>query len=141
MPPGRANEYGEHHDPETHLIPKVLEAASGESPHISVFGGDYDTPDGTCVRDYIHIADLGDAHIRALDYLDNGGRPTQINLGNGVGFSVLEVIEAARKVTGQDIAIKMEPRRPGDPSHLIADAAKAHDILGWKPEYATASNR
>ena len=132
---GASERYGEHHEPETHLIPKVLEAASGESPHISVFGGDYDTPDGTCIRDYIHIADLGNAHIRALDYLDNGGGSTQINLGNGVGFSVLEVIDAARKVTGKDIAIKMEPRRPGDPSHLIADAAKALDVLGWKPEY------
>jgi UDP-glucose 4-epimerase len=128
---------GEHHDPETHLIPNVLAAAaSGGLSFVSVFGDDYDTPDGTCIRDYIHIADLGDAHLRALDYLQNGGDSTHINLGNGVGFSVLEVIEAARKVSGKNIEVKIEPKRAGDPSRLIADARKALDVLGWKPKYA-----
>ncbi len=134
---GATEKYGEHHDPETHLIPNVLNAAEGTLPFVSIFGNDYETPDGTCVRDYIHIADLGDAHIRALDYLANGGASTQINLGNGVGFSVLEVIEAARKVTGNDIEARIESRRAGDPSHLIADARKALDVLGWKPQYTS----
>lgn len=134
---GATEKYGEHHDPETHLIPNVLSAADGHLPYVSVYGDDYETPDGTCVRDYIHIADLGDAHIRALDYLESGGVSNHINLGNGLGFSVLDVIEAARQVTGKPIEVKMEARRPGDPSHLIADAAKAFDVLGWKPEYDT----
>ena len=103
---------------------------------ISVFGDDYDTLDGTCIRDYIHVADLADAHIRALDHLKNGGNSTHINLGNGLGFSVLEVIEAARKITRKTIEVKLEPRRAGDPARLIADAKKAFDVLGWKPEYA-----
>lgn len=133
---GATEKCGEHHDPETHLIPNVLNAADGTLPFVSVFGGDYATPDGTCVRDYIHVADLGAAHIRALEYLKNGGVSTHINLGNGVGFSVLEVIEAARKVTGKTIEMKIEPRRAGDPSHLIANAAKAFEVLGWKPEFA-----
>jgi len=126
---------GEHHDPETHLIPNVLNAADGTLPFVSVFGNDYATPDGTCVRDYIHVADLGDAHLRALDLLSNGGDSTHLNLGNGVGFSVLEVIEAARKVTGKPIEARMEPRRAGDPSHLIADASKALEVLGWEPKF------
>lgn len=126
---------GEHHDPETHLIPNVLNAADGTLPFVSVFGTDYETPDGTCVRDYIHVADLGDAHIRALDHLSSGGGSTHINLGNGVGFSVLEVIDAARKITGKTIEARMEPRRAGDPSHLIADSTKALEVLGWKPRY------
>ncbi len=127
---------GEHHDPETHLIPNVLAAANGELPFVSVFGDDYDTPDGTCIRDYIHVADLGDAHLRALEFLQNGGDSTHINLGNGLGFSVLEVIEAARKVSGKNIEVKIEPKRAGDPSRLIADARKASEVLGWKPKYA-----
>lgn len=126
---------GEHHDPETHLIPNVLNAADGTLPFVSVFGTDYETPDGTCVRDYIHVADLGDAHVRALDHLNNGSGSTHINLGNGVGFSVLEVIDAARKITGKTIEARMEPRRAGDPSHLIADSTKALEVLGWKPRY------
>ena len=134
---GATEKYGEHHEPETHLIPNVLNAADGTLPFVSVFGNDYETPDRTCVRDYIHIADLADAHIRALDYLEKGGASTQINLGNGKGFSVLEVIEAARKITGKPIEARMKPRRPGDPSHLIADAGKALDVLGWKPAYST----
>ena len=126
---------GEDHDPEPHLIPNVLSAAEGRLPFVSVFGGDYPTPDGTCVRDYIHVADLADAHIRALEYLGDGGKSTHINLGNGHGYSVLEVVEAARRVTGKQIVAKTEPRRSGDPSHLVADSTKAYDVLGWKPKY------
>lgn len=133
---GATERCGEHHDPETHLIPNVLNAADGTLPFVSVFGSDYETPDGTCVRDYIHVADLGDAHVKALDLLSAGGDSTHINLGNGVGFSVLEVIEAARNVTGKQIEVRMEPRRAGDPSHLIADATKALELLGWKPRFA-----
>lgn len=133
---GATEKCGEHHDPETHLIPNVLNAADGKLPFVSVFGGDYETADGTCVRDYIHISDLADAHFRALEYLSDGGDSTQINLGNGLGFSVLEVIEAARKITGNKIEVKIEPRRAGDPSHLIADARRAAEILGWKPQFA-----
>ncbi len=134
---GATAKHGEHHDPETHLIPNVLGAANGDLPFVSVFGDDYDTPDGTCIRDYIHVADLADAHIRALDHLKAGGDATHINLGNGIGFSVLEVIEAARKVTGNKIDVKIEPRRTGDPARLIADAKKAFEVLGWKPEHAS----
>lgn len=132
---GATEKCGEHHDPETHLIPNVLNAADGSLPFVSVFGGDYPTDDGTCVRDYIHVADLGDAHIQALDYLKNGNESTKINLGNGLGFSVLQVIEAAREVTGKTIEVKIEPRRAGDPSHLIADANKAREVLGWNPQF------
>lgn len=127
---------GEHHDPETHLIPSVLNAADGALPYVSVFGSDYETPDGTCIRDYIHVADLGDAHLRALAHLRTGGDSTHINLGNGLGFSVLEVIETARRVTGRPIEVRMEPRRAGDPDRLIADAGKAARVLGWKPQFA-----
>ena len=126
---------GEDHHPETHLIPNVLAAADGRLSHVSVFGDDYPTPDGTAVRDYIHIADLGSAHIRALDYLAAGGASDFFNLGTGHGFSVLEVIEAARRVTGRPIEVRMEPRRAGDPSHLVAQAAKARAVLGWEPAY------
>lgn len=133
---GATTRCGENHDPETHLIPLTLNVAAGEQPWISVFGNDYETKDGTCVRDYIHVADLADAHVRASDHLEKGGESTHINLGNGVGFSVLEVIEAARRVTGKEIAVLAAPRRPGDPSHLIADATKAFEVLGWKPQIA-----
>ncbi|MGI8466947.1 MAG: UDP-glucose 4-epimerase GalE [Pyrinomonadaceae bacterium] len=132
---GASAKCGEHHDPETHLIPNVLNAADGSLPFVSVFGDDYDTPDGTCIRDYIHVADLADAHIRALAYLKNGGASSHINLGNGRGFSVLEVIEAARRVTGKSIEIRIEPKRAGDPARLIADARKAFETLGWQPRY------
>jgi UDP-glucose 4-epimerase len=132
---GATEKCGEHHDPETHLIPNVLNAADGALPFVSVFGADYETSDGTCVRDYIHVSDLAAAHASALEYLKNGGASTHINLGNGLGFSVLEVIEAARKVTGKPIEVKIEPRRAGDPSHLIADAKKAAEVLNWKPEF------
>jgi UDP-glucose 4-epimerase len=133
---GALENLGEHHEPETHLIPNVLAAAEGRLPSVSVFGDDYPTPDGTCIRDYIHVADLGDAHIRALSYLRQGNASTHINLGNGQGYSVLEVIEAARRVTGKAIEARIEPQRPGDPSRLVADASKAADVLGWQPAYA-----
>jgi UDP-glucose 4-epimerase len=132
---GAAGNLGEHHDPETHLIPNVLKAALGQRPCISVFGGDYPTPDGTCVRDYIHVADLASAHLLALDYLRGGGASDRINLGNGRGYSVLEVIETARKIAGQPIEVRMEARRAGDPSVLVASSEKARRMLGWKPKY------
>lgn len=132
---GATERLGEAHAPETHLVPNVLLAAQGQLPAVSVFGHDYPTPDGTAVRDYIHVADLGTAHILALNHLRSGGASERINLGNGQGYSVLEVIEAARQVTGQPITVKMEPRRPGDPSHLVANAEKARTVLGWQPAY------
>ena len=126
---------GEHHVPETHLIPNVLAAARGALPFVSVFGGDYPTPDGTAVRDYIHVTDLCSAHTLALEHLRRGGPSDFINLGNGHGYSVMEVIETARRVTGRDIEARVEPRRAGDPSHLVADAAKARAVLGWETQY------
>ncbi len=131
---GATPERGEHHEPETHLIPLVLKAARGEIQHVTVFGSDYPTPDGTCVRDYIHVADLAEAHALSLEYLRAANPSTAINLGNGQGYSVLEVVEAARKVTGRKIAVEMQGRRPGDPSHLVADAARARSVLGWQPQ-------
>lgn len=128
-------EIGESHTPETHLIPLVLDAASGIRESISIFGTDYPTEDGTCIRDYIHVTDLADAHIRALEYLKKGGESGCFNLGNGNGDSVARVIEAARKVTGKEIKVKMEERRPGDPPALIGSAKKARNILGWEPQY------
>jgi UDP-glucose 4-epimerase len=130
---GASGQRGEQHDPETHLIPNVLAAARGQIPAVSVFGDSYRTPDGTPIRDYIHVADLGAAHMLALDHLRAGGPSERINLGNGQGYSVLEVIETARQVTGRPIAIKIEPPRPGDPSHLVANAEKARRLLGWQP--------
>ncbi len=130
---GAIPERGEHHEPETHLIPLVLRAAQGGIPAVTVFGSDYPTPDGTCVRDYIHVADLAEAHALALDYLRAGGASTAINLGNGQGYSVLEVVEAARRVTDMEIKVEMQGRRPGDPSHLVADARRAREVLGWQP--------
>ncbi len=132
---GATSTCGEHHDPETHLIPLILFAAQGKREFISIFGDDYPTPDGTAIRDYIHISDLSQAHLLALDYLPNGGASEFINLGNGTGFSVKEVIEAARKITGKPIESRIAPRRAGDPSRLVADAKKAREILGWKPEF------
>jgi UDP-glucose 4-epimerase len=124
---------GEDHDPETHLIPLVLQVALGQREKITIFGDDYDTPDGTCIRDYIHVLDLAQAHILALRALDGGSR--RYNLGNGRGFSVREVIEAARAVTGQPIAAEVGPRRPGDPPVLIADSQEIRQELGWRPRY------
>ncbi|HEV8368449.1 MAG TPA: UDP-glucose 4-epimerase GalE [Pyrinomonadaceae bacterium] len=132
---GAAGEVGEDHDPETHLIPNVLRAALGKTSVVSVFGDNYPTPDGTPIRDYIHVSDLADAHVRALEHLRGGGKSERINLGNGHGYSVLEVIEAARQVTGKPIAIRIEPPRPGDPSRLVADARYARTVLGWNPQY------
>ena len=126
---------GERHDPETHLIPLVLKAAQGEIDSVTVFGDDYPTKDGTCVRDYIHVSDLAEAHALSLDYLRAGSQSTAINLGNGHGYSVLEVIEAARAVTTREIPIEMQDRRAGDPSHLVADASKARNVLGWHPQH------
>jgi UDP-glucose 4-epimerase len=130
---GATPERGEHHEPETHLIPLVLKAAQGEIPHVTVFGSDYRTPDGTCVRDYIHVGDLAEAHALSLDYLRAGNPSTAINLGNGQGYSVLEVVDAARQVTGKTIAVELQGRRPGDPSHLVADSGRARGVLGWQP--------
>jgi UDP-glucose 4-epimerase len=130
---GASGPYGEDHYPETHLIPLVLQAAAGTREHVSVFGTDYPTPDGTAVRDYIHVEDLGRAHLLALDRL-TAGRHNIYNLGNGLGFSVREVIEAARRVTGREIAVKEEPRRPGDPAQLVASSELIREQLGWEPE-------
>jgi len=130
-------ELGERHEPETHLIPLVLQAASGRREAISVFGTDYDTPDGTCIRDYVHVADLCDAHLLALARLAEGKGSGRYNLGNGNGFSVREVIETARRVTGREIAVRYEPRRAGDPARLVADASLARRELGWVPRRAS----
>lgn len=127
---------GEAHNPETHLIPLVLQVPNGKREYISVFGNDYDTKDGTCERDYIHVNDLAQAHILAMEYLSKGGESNIFNLGNGVGFTVKEVIETARKVTNHTIPIREEERRAGDPSVLIASSEKARKVLGWKPQYA-----
>ena len=129
-------ELGECHQPETHLIPLVLQAAAGRRPSISVFGRDYDTPDGTCIRDYIHVQDLCDAHLLALEALLDGGGCTRFNLGNGAGYSIDEVIEAARRVTGRGIVVADAARRPGDPARLVADPALARAALGWTPRFA-----
>lgn len=137
---------GEDHVPETHLIPNVLgtvlkgnefDKADG---NLKIFGTDYPTKDGTCVRDYIHVTDLVDAHLKALEYLLNGGESDVFNLGNGSGFSVMEVLEAARKVTGQQILFKEAPRREGDPAVLVADSSKAKELLKWSPKYTTISD-
>ena len=131
----KSGEIGEAHDPESHLIPVILQAALGVRDHIGIYGDDYPTRDGTCIRDYIHITDLADAHIRALEYLKNGGKSTHYNLGNGNGFSVKEVIETARRVTGRAIPARVEGRRPGDPATLVASSEKIKRELGWDPQY------
>lgn len=125
---------GEAHNPESHLIPLVLQVPNGKREFVSIYGNDYDTPDGTCIRDYIHVTDLAKAHILAVEYLMNGGESDIFNLGNGVGYSVKEVIETARKVTGHPIPVKEEARRAGDPARLVASGKKAKEILGWEPE-------
>jgi len=129
-------EIGEDHDPETHLIPLVLDVALGKREQINVFGSDYETKDGTAVRDYIHVTDLADAHILALEYLKKGEPSTVFNLGNGLGYSVQEVIDVAKKVTGEEIKTVYAPRREGDPAILIGGAEKAIKVLGWKPRFA-----
>lgn len=131
---------GEDHNPETHLIPLVLLTALGKRDSISIFGTDYDTPDGTCIRDYIHVNDLASAHILGLEYLLNGGKSDFFNLGNGGGFSVKEVIEMARKITGREIKALECDRRPGDPPILVGSSEKARQILGWIPEYPDLDN-
>jgi len=132
---GATETLGETHEPETHLIPLILQVAAGTRPHISIFGTDYPTPDGTCIRDYIHVLDLADAHVLALEALDKQSKLI-FNLGNGRGFSVREVIEAAREVTGHPIPAVESPRRPGDPAVLVASSEKIMRELGWKPKYA-----
>ena len=127
---------GEAHNPESHLIPLILQVPNGQREYISIFGDDYDTKDGTCIRDYIHVTDLAQAHILAMDYLMNGGESNIFNLGNGVGFTVKEVIDTARKVTGHPSPAKTTPRRAGDPAQLIASSEKARSVLGWHPEHA-----
>lgn len=129
------NQLGERHEPETHLIPLVLRAASGRAPNIKVFGDDYDTPDGTCIRDYVHVEDLCSAHRLALDRLMQNKGSSAYNLGNGSGFSVAEVIATAERVTGRNIPVSNQPRRDGDPPRLVADARRARDELGWRPQY------
>lgn len=126
---------GEAHGPETHLIPLILQVPNGQRESITVFGDDYPTPDGTCIRDYIHVTDLAEAHMLALDYLIDGGESNVFNLGSGTGFSVNEMVEVARAVTGDPIPVEIAPRRAGDPAQLIASAAKAKDTLGWKPRF------
>lgn len=126
---------GEAHNPETHLIPIILQVPNGQREFVSIFGNDYPTKDGTCIRDYIHVTDLAQAHILAVKYLMNGRNSDIFNLGNGVGFSVREVIETARKVTGHPIPVKDVERRAGDPAQLIASSEKAKKVLGWKPEH------
>lgn len=126
---------GENHGPETHLLPIILQVAQGEREKIMIFGDDYNTPDGTNVRDYVHPFDLADAHILAVEYLRKGGESTAFNLGSATGFSNLEILEAARKVTGREIPAELADRRPGDPDTLIASSEKAREILGWKPQF------
>lgn len=123
---------GEDHDPETHLIPRVMMAVTGEIDCIEVFGTDYDTPDGTCIRDYIHVEDLADAHARALDHLAAGGDSVRCNLGTGVGVSVKEIIGAVEEITGKTVPVKYGPRREGDPASLVADPSLAKELLGWE---------
>jgi len=132
---GASEKYGEDHDPETHLIPLVLKAALGKIEKVSVFGTDYDTPDGTAIRDYIHISDLSSAHLLALDHLRTGKPSEFINLGNGSGYSVKQVLETARRVTGRDIPVEDAPRRAGDPLQLVGDSRKARELLGWEPRF------
>jgi UDP-glucose 4-epimerase len=131
---GGTPDRGERHDPETHLIPLVLQVASGRREQISVFGTDYPTPDGSAVRDYIHVIDLADAHVRAVEQLDDHGSVT-CNLGNGRGFSVREVVEAVRRVTGHPVPVEEAPRRAGDPAILVASSDRARRLLGWKPQH------
>ena len=127
---------GERHEPETHLIPLALQAVLGRRPALRVFGRDYDTPDGTCIRDYIHVDDLAEAHLLALEYLWNGGASDVFNLGNGAGFSVQAVLDAVERVTRRKVPVEDAPRRSGDPARLVADSSRARSVLGWQPRYA-----
>ena len=134
-----SGEIGEDHSPETHLIPLVLETALGKRPHITVFGTDYDTIDGTCIRDYIHVTDLASAHVLAMNYLVGGGESRVFNLGSGNGFSVKDIIDTAKNVTGINIPVEYGERRKGDPSTLIASSDCIKDILGWNPKHSELS--
>lgn len=127
---------GEAHNPETHLIPIILQTVNGQRPCLSVFGDDYPTPDGSCIRDYIHVCDLAQAHILAFDYLAHGGTSCILNLGSGQGYSVIEVIDAARRITGYPIPFEIHSRRAGDPAALVASPAKAQSVLRWNPQYS-----
>lgn len=131
----KSGEIGEAHSPETHLIPLILQVPNGKRENITIFGDDYDTKDGTCIRDYIHVTDLAMAHILAVKFLREGGKSNIFNLGNGVGFSVKEVIETARRVTGHPIPAVVQERRAGDPAKLIASSEKARRVLGWNPQH------
>jgi UDP-glucose 4-epimerase len=126
---------GERHEPETHLVPLALRAASGRLAHLTVFGDDYPTPDGTCLRDYVHVCDLAEAHLLALDYLERGGESRAFNLGNGGGFSVRQVIDSVERVTGRAVPVRYGARRAGDPAVLVADASLAKAALGWTARY------
>ena len=130
-------ELGEWHDPETHLIPLAIEVATGKRGHLGIFGTDFGTADGSCIRDYIHVADLAQAHVSAMNYLDGGGESAAFNLGNGCGYSVKEVIDVVKKITGHPIPTHEMERRPGDPAILVGHASKANKILGWAPKYPT----
>ena len=130
-------EIGEDHTPETHLIPLVLDAALGIRPQITIHGSDYATPDGTCIRDYIHVTDLAEAHVLALKKLETDSESNAYNLGNGAGYSVKEIIDVAGQITGKKIPTEIGPRRPGDPDRLISEPRKALNKLGWKPQYTS----
>lgn len=133
-------EIGEEHDPETHLIPLVLGAAKGSAPALTVFGNDHPTPDGTCIRDYIHVTDLADAHVKAFEHAAGNHGFSAFNLGTGRGISIMEVIKAAQLITGREVPFSFGPRRPGDPPALVADPSLAHDVLGWSAQYSGLRN-
>jgi UDP-glucose 4-epimerase len=133
-------ETGEWHEPETHLIPRALMAAMGKIPALEIFGDDYPTPDGTCIRDYVHVTDLADAHVRGMNFLVEGGKSETINLGTGQGFSIREVLDAVEEITGRTVPHIISGRRAGDPPVLVADAAIAQATLNWTPTYSTLHN-
>lgn len=135
-----SGQIGEAHNPETHLIPLILQVPNSQRQKIAIYGNNYPTPDGTCIRDYIHVSDLAQAHILALDYLLRGGENNVFNLGNGVGFSVRQVIDTARQTTGHAIPAEVAPKRAGDPAQLVASSAKAQQVLGWQPEYTNLAD-
>ena len=132
-----AKETGEWHDPETHLVPRALMAAAGRIPRLEIFGDNYPTPDGTCIRDYVHVTDLANAHVRGMDFLSKGGRCQAINLGTGQGYSIRELLDAAEEVTGRPVPRVISARREGDPPVLVADASRAEELLGWKSEHSS----
>lgn len=133
-------EIGEAHDPETHLIPLALGAAQGSAPPLTVFGEDYPTPDGTCIRDYIHVTDLADAHVKALGYASGNTGFAAINLGTGAGISIQELIDAVKEITGREVPFSFGPRRDGDPAALVADPSLAHELLGWRAQHSDLDN-